>query len=116
MTDLTSFCNQDYCVCNPETSIDQACPFELYTKIDCSANATTAGDSATFGTIVRIQLAPRGVAPTRKRLTAKHDELVSADAERKAKAARRQEGQRHAKEFTGGSAMHSLSCQPSGEA
>ena len=47
MTDLTtiqSFCNQDYCVCNPETSFDQACPFELFTKIDCSSNATTAGD------------------------------------------------------------------------
>ncbi len=47
MIDLNAFpyfCNQDYCVCNPETSLDQACPFELSTEIDCRPNATTAGD------------------------------------------------------------------------
>lgn len=34
MSDPSSACNNDYCVCNPEFSPDQACPFEFFSKVD----------------------------------------------------------------------------------
>mmetsp|Transcript_20140 Transcript_20140/g.49404 ORF Transcript_20140/g.49404 Transcript_20140/m.49404 type:complete len:168 (-) Transcript_20140:148-651(-) len=59
MSNSTEACTKDYCLCNPEFSIDQECPFETFLKTDCQTNVTT-----TFNETVLTMLCIRLETPS----------------------------------------------------